>query len=221
MISMLSAGCGQSQRESGSVSNMPDSFHFMDIGANTVIDSSMRNQLIKALGSEAVDRKSTIYLDLKYKGFLKKTYPDLAELDQKLNINDMVRKEYPATKLTFRYTKETGSLFDFVELIYDNNSGCPLLIKMAVKKEIPSLINTIKEKYGPPQKIPIEDGRGFSLSWRKKSDVFVIARFPGLYKTEPPEYLMMIVYQNRLEHLLSQQAAAEKQPKDQSADHFF
>ena len=218
LIWIASIGCGKPDRDPAAVSRMPDSFHFMDIGVNTVIDSDVQDRLIKALGSDAIDQKSTIYLDLKYKGFLKAYYPNLAALNKKLNVSDVMRKEYPATKLTFRNTGQTGSLFNYVELTYANDSGCPLLIKMAAKKEISSLINTIKEKYGSPKKIPIEEGRGFSLSWQKEADVFVIARFPGSY--DRPEYHMMIVYVNRLMQLMTQEAA-EKQRKGEGAEKVF
>jgi len=219
LVWIASIGCGKSDRDPDAVSRIPDSFHFMDIGVNTVIDSNVRDRLIKALGSNAIDPKSIIDLDLKYKGFVKAYYPNLAALNQKLNINDMVRKEYPATKLTFRNTKQTGSLFNYVELTYANDSGCPLLIKMVAFKEIPDLIDTIKEKYGSPQKIPIEDGLGFSLSWQKGADALVIASFPGNYNR--PEYHMMIVYANRLMQLMTQEAEAEKQRKGQGAEKVF
>ncbi len=212
-------GCDKQDRNPAVVSRMPDSFHFMDIGVNTIIDSDVRNRLVNTFGSDAIDRKSTIDLDLKYKGFLKAYYPDLAVLNQKLNVNDMVRKEYPATRLTFRNTGQTGSLFNLVELIYANDSGCPLLIKMAAKKEISDLIDTIKKKYGPPAEIPIEEGRGFSLSWKKQGDAFVIARFPGNYNQ--PEYHLMIVYANRLVQLMTQEAEAEKQRKGKGAEKVF
>lgn len=210
-------GCDKQDRDPTAVSRMPDSFHFMDIGVNTVINSDVRDQLVKALGSDAIDRKSTIDLDLKYKGFLKAYYPDLAVLNQKLNVNDVVRKEYPATRLTFRNTRHTGSLFAYVEITYANDSGCPLLIKMVAKKEIPDLIDTIKQKYGPPAEIPIEEGRGFSLSWQKEGDAFIIARLPGNF--EKPEYHMMIVYANRLMQLMTQEA--EKQQKGKGAEKVF
>jgi len=219
LVWIISIGCGKSEHDPVAVPKMPDSFHFMDIGVNTVIDAEIRDRLIKALDSYATDQKTIIDLDLKYKGFLKAYYPNLSVLNQKLNVNDMVRKEYPATKLTFRHTRQTGSLFNYVELIYANDSGCPLLIKMVAVKEIPDLIDTIKEKYGAPHEIPIEQGSGFSLSWQRGTDAFIIARFPGNYNQ--PEYHMMIVYANRLMQLINREAEAEKQRKDKRAEKIF
>lgn len=190
----------------------------MDIGANTVMDSEVRDRLRAALGSDAIDRSSTIDLELKYTGFLKTYYPDLAKLNQRLNINDVVRKEYPATKLTFRNTRQRNTVFDYVEFIYGHASGCPLLIKMIAKREIPELIETVKAKYGPPQKIPISEGKSWSLSWRKNRDVFVIARIIGRY--DQPEYHMLIVYANRLEQLLAR-SGNEEQQRGKAADKIF
>ena len=209
MFGLAFWGCGKQENEPVQVSRVPESFQFMNIGANTIIDSEVRNRLTADLGSDAIDRNSTIDMELKYNGFLKAYYPDLAKLNQHLNVNDVVRKEYPATKLAFRNTQQRSTLFDYVELIFDHTSGCPLLIKMIAKKEISELIETIKDKYGPPKKIAISDGKSWSLSWRKNNDVFVIARIIGRYNQ--PECHMMIVYTNRLEQLLARSGNEEQQ----------
>jgi len=202
-------GCGKQENEPVQVSRVPESFQFMNIGANTIIDSEVRNRLRANLGSDAGDRNSTIDMELKYDGFLKAYYPDLANLNQRLNVNDVVRKEYPATKLAFRNTQRRSALFDYVELIFDHTSGCPLLIKMIAKKEISELIEAIKDKYGPPKRIALLDGKSWSLSWRKNNDVFVIARIIG--RNNQAQYHMMIVYTNRLEQLLARSGNEEQQ----------
>ena len=209
MVWLAFCGCGNQGNETADVSSVPESFQFMDIGANTVMDSKVRDRLRAALGSDAINGRSTIDLELKYKGFLETYYPDLTKSNQRLNLSDVVRKEYPATKLTFRNTREHNTVFDYVEFIYAHASGCPLLIKMNTKKEIPELIDTVKDKYGPPEKIPISEGKSWSLSWRKNEDVFVIARIMGRY--DRPEYHMLIVYTNRLERLLARSGNGEPQ----------
>ncbi len=207
MVWLLFCGCGNQENEIAHVSSVPESFQFMDIGANTVMDSGVRDRLRAALGSYATNHSSTIDLEFKYKGFLKTYYPDLARLNQRLNVNDVVRKEYPATKLTFRNTRKHNTVFDYVEFIYGHATGCPLLIKMNTKKEISDLIETVKDKYGPPEKIPISEGNSWSLSWRKNKDVFVIARMMGRH--DRPEYHLLIVYANRLEQLLARSGNGE------------
>ena len=218
MVWLAFCGCGNQGNETADVSSVPESFQFMDIGANTVMDSKVRDRLRAALGSDAINRSSTIDLELKYKGFLETYYPDLAKLNQRLNLSDVVRKEYPATKLTFRNTRQRNTVFDYVEFIYSHASGCPLLVKMIAKREIPELIETVKDKYGPPQKIPISEGKSWSLSWRKNKDVFVIARIIGRYGQ--PEHHMLIVYTNRLEQLLARHRN-EEQPRGKPADSIF
>lgn len=212
------SGCGNQENEAADVSSVPESFQFMDIGANTVMDSKVLKRLTAALGSYAINRRSTIDLELRYKGFLKTYYPDLAKLNQRLNVHDIVRKEYPANNLTFRNTRHLNTVFDYVEFIYGHASGCPLLIKMIVKKEIPELIEDVKNRYGPPREIPISEGNSWSLSWRKNRDMFVIARIIGL--SGRPEYHMMIVYTNRLEQLLAR-SANEEQGRGRPADEIF
>jgi len=218
VVSLAFCGCENKETAPANPSKVPESFHFMDIGANTVMDHNVRDRLRATLGSDAVDRRSTIDLELKYSGFLKTYYPDLAKLNQRLNINDIVRKQYPATRLTFRNTRQRNAIFDYVEFIYDHASGCPVLVKMIAKKEIPELIETVKDKYGPPEQIPISEGKSWSLSWRKNKDMFVIARIIGRY--DEPEYHMLIVYTNRLEQLLAR-SRNEDQRNGKPADKIF
>ena len=218
LIGFVLCGCGREESGPSQASRVPESFQFMDIGANTVIDSGVRERLRQVLGSDAVDRSATIDLELKYKGFLREYYPELAEWNRRLNVNDVVRREYPATKLTFRNTRAQKTVFDYVELIYDHGSGCPLLIKMIVKEEIPELIKSVKETYGPPQEIPLSGGKSWSLSWRKNKDWFVIARILGRY--DLPEHHMMIVYTHRLEQVLARSGNGEG-PRKKPGDDLF
>jgi len=218
MVWLAFCGCGKQENGPVHIPDVPESFQFMNIGANTVMDSEVRDRLKAVLGSDAIDRNSTINLELKNTEFLKTYYPDLATLNRRLNINDVVRKEYPATKLTFRNTRQRNTVFDYVEFVYEHASGCPLLVKMIAKNEIPELIETVKDKYGPPQKIPISEGKSWSLSWHKDKDVFVIARMIGRY--DEPEYHMLIVFTNRLEQLLAR-SENEDQEKGKSADEIF
>ena len=211
-------GCGDEGKRKPQVSSVPESFEFMGIGANTVIDGDVRDRLKDALGSAAVNPRTSIDLTMKYDGFLNSYYPDLAKLNQRLNVNDVVLKEYPATKLTFRNTKE-GSVFTYVELIYGHHSGSPLLIKMiAPKEDIPQLIKRLKEKYGAPEKISTSKGQSWSLSWHKNNDVFVIARL--LSRDDQPEYFMMIVYTNRLKQLMARSVEEKQQGAKQAGDIF-
>lgn len=215
----LLSGCDK-RPDSSSKDLLPESFHFMEIGVNTVVDRAVLSQLNQALGAESVDRHTPITLEIKYKGFLKAYYPELAALDQQLTVNDVVRKEYPATKLTFRYTQQRQSIFDYVELIHLNDSGHPLVIKMFAKKEIPDLIQGLTDKFGPPQSITLAEGEGTSMSWRQNQDVFMITRFSGRFGK--PEYHLMIVFMNRLQQLLRQEAEKVRQRQGaQKADNFF
>jgi hypothetical protein len=90
---------------------------------------------------------------------------------------------------------------------------------MIAQKEIPEIIASVEDKYGPPQKIPVSEGKSWSLSWRKNRDFFVIARIMGRY--DQPEYHMLIVYTNRLEQLLSRSGNEEQQRGKKPADKIF
>lgn len=210
-------GCGN-RTDDASQERLPDSFHFMDIGVNTVVDRAVLSKLNQALGAEAVDRHTPISLEIKYKGFLKAYDPELAALDQQLNPNDIQRREYPATRLTFRYTQQKESLFDYVELIHLNASGFPLVIKMITKKEIPDLIQNLQEKFGPPQVVTLTDGTG--MTWRQNQDAFMITRIIGPLGN--PENHLMIVFTSRLRQLLLHESAkAGRRQGAQPTDNFF
>ncbi len=71
MFGLAFWGCEKQENEPVHVSRVPESFQFLNIGANTIIDSEVTNSLSAALGSEAIDRNSTIDMELKYNGFLK------------------------------------------------------------------------------------------------------------------------------------------------------
>jgi len=219
MFWALFCGCADEKKGPAQVPSVPESFEFMGIGANTVIDGETRDRLKASLGSAAVNPRSSIGLELKYDGFLKSYYPDLATLNQRLNVNDVMLKQYPATRLTFRNTQDGDTGFDYVELIYGHASGCPLLIKMIARKDaMPKLIKSVEDKYGPPEKIPTSDGRSWSLNWHKNGDVFVIAQLLG--RGDEPEYYMMIVYTNRLKQLLGR-SGENKQQGGKSDDQIF
>lgn len=218
VLCFIFAGCGSENDTAVQVLRVPESYQFMGIGANTVINSSVRDRLKADLGPYAVNRSSPIDLELRYRGFLKRYYPDLARLNQRLNVNDVVRKEYPATQLTFRNTRQKNTVFDYVELIYAHASDCPLLIKMTAKKDIPDLIKSVKEKYGRAEKTPISNGKSWSLSWRKKGDMLLIARMLGRY--DRSEYHMMIVYINRIEKLLARSKKG-RPSGEKSVDNIF
>ncbi len=218
LILGLTGGCDRRPQDAGDES-LPESFRFMEIGVNTVVDADVLSKLNRTLGSEAVDRSSPISLEIKYKGFLKRYYPELAALDQQLNLNDVVRKEYPVTKLTFRYPQQGQSIFDYVELIHMNRSGHPLVIKTVAKREIPDLIQEVTEKFGTPQQISLADGEGTSLIWRQHQDAFIITRFAGRYGK--PENYIMIVFTTRLRQLLQQEAEKSQQQKKQGGGSVF
>ncbi len=219
MFWTLFCGCADEKKVPVQGSPVPESFEFMGIGANTVIDGKVRDRLKASLGSAAVNPRSSIGLELKYDGFLKSYYPALARLNQRLNVNDVVLKEYPATRWTFRNTRDGNTGFDYVELIYGHASGCPLLIKMIAQEQaMPELIESIEDKYGPPEKISTSGGKSWSMSWRRNGDVFVIARLLG--RDDEPEYYMMIVYTNRLKQLLARSTPDRKQDAEKAGQIF-
>ena len=136
----------------------PRGFTFLDMHADTRLTDGLRSRLSDQLGSMAVEKQSVIDLELHHNGFLKTHFKRLDGLNRRLNYENgmKVRIEHDATKLIFRYSP----LFDYVALYFANNSGKPLMFRIRAKKDGTDIVDTVREKYGPPRKISWEDRPG-------------------------------------------------------------
>ncbi|MEJ2286530.1 MAG: hypothetical protein P8X85_23380, partial [Desulfobacterales bacterium] len=64
---------------------LPESFTFFDLGINSRFNEDVRQELDNKLGPDAIEQRSIMNLEINYKGFLKNYFPDLDELNRKLN----------------------------------------------------------------------------------------------------------------------------------------
>jgi hypothetical protein len=187
---------------------VPESFSLFDIGPNTLITNDVRDRLNDTLGSAGVNPNTTIDLEHKNSGFLKSYYPELDRLNRRINPENNVRKEYPATKLAFRNMKQKKALYNYVELIFLNKSSVPLMFQMTAEGNLDTLLDTLIQKYGSPRIIELQDGKGKTYSWERNGDRLIFTHFISIY--EQSEYYIMIVFVNRFHQLLEKQKQEEE-----------
>ncbi|MEJ2657091.1 MAG: hypothetical protein P8012_07825 [Desulfobacterales bacterium] len=78
----------------------PEGITFLSVGENTRLSSEIRDQLRDKLGPDSVENWNTLDLTLNRKGFLETFFPELHELNKKLNFPVGERIEHNTIKLS-------------------------------------------------------------------------------------------------------------------------
>lgn len=178
----------------------PEGFTFFNLDKNTELTKEIRDALENQLGSDAVEKWGTLDIDTNYKGFLKKYFPELDELNQKLNYPPRERVEHNIIKLMYRYAKRKNAPFDYVELIFSNRSKTPLLFRIKLKKEGAIIIDTLKDKYGEPKTFDWVENPGKSVYWKKDREVLIVSIVEDRFGD--PEFHIAIYFVGNIETLL-------------------
>jgi hypothetical protein len=145
---LLVSACGEKKESAKKqTTQVPsDSFTFFDLGKQSTLSKSVRNDLNQRLGRDAIEHRSIIDLDINFYGFLKRYFPSLYELNQNLNFPPGERIEHNTVKLMYRYTRKKDIPFDYVELVFSNFSQQPLLFRINFQKDEANIIQTLKTK---------------------------------------------------------------------------
>ncbi len=178
----------------------PKGFTFLNIGENTIISSDLRRQLRDTLGPDAIERWNTLDLNLNYKGFLEKYFPKLHELNQKLNSPIGERVEHDTIQLTYRYARKKNAPFDYVKLVFFNQTKKPLFFLIEAKSAGSEILDAITKKYGKGKTIRWDDKNGRSLSWKKNRSILILSISNDRYGQT--EYQTAIYYVPSLEELV-------------------
>ena len=188
--------------------NEPEGFTFLYIGENTRFSDEIRAQLRDKLGSDAIESWNTLDLTLNYRGFLKKYFPLLYELNEKLNSPVGERVEHNTIRLTYRYTRKKNVPFEYVELVFSNLTQKPLLFFIKIKKEGLDIIDTITKKYGKASTINWTNKGGKSLYWKKNRSVLILSISNDRHGH--PKYQTRIYYVPSLEELVNSEQEKTK-----------
>ena len=206
--------CSDSQEPDDSTAPaavVPESFTFFDLGINSRLNKKVRQELGNKLGRDAIEHRSIMDLEINYTGFLKQYFPDLNELNQRLNFPPGERIEHNTVKLMYRYAAKKNVPFDYVELVFSNYTQAPILIKINFREDDAGIINTLESKYGQPQVVSWKEENGQSMYWIKNSDFLIVSRVPDQFGN--PRYQIAIYFVKNLEQLI----AAEKKDNQEKS----
>ncbi len=207
LVTMLVVGCGgegMDQSDPDQQIDVPETFTFFGLGAGTRLTKAVREGLVSNIGSEAVEKRGTIDLSVQPVGLLEKRFKRLYTLNRGLNSDLGARVEHDITRLTYRYPRQKDTVFKFIQLIVSNVSARPLYFRIILKKEGSATVDTLREKYGPPEVIDDDPAEAIVLYWEKHNDTLIVSEARDRFGD--PEYHLMFYFVNNLDQLL----AAEK-----------
>jgi hypothetical protein len=214
---MIVFSCGEKKEaaKKQTAQTPSDSFTFFDLGKQSKLSKSVRNDLNQKLGRDAIERRSIIDLDINFYGFLKKYFPSLYELNQNLNFPPGERIEHNTVKLMYRYTRKKNLPFDYVELVFSNFSQHPLLFRINFQKDEANIIQTLNTKYGQPQHIDWKDRNGESMYWEKNDDLLIVSLVPDQFGN--PEYQIRIYFVENIKALIAAERAEKEKTESERA----
>ena len=215
LLIVLIQSIGDEEQEESLTKTDSHGFTFFDLGPDSVLTDEIRDKLEDRLGSDAIETQTMIDLTINDSGFMQRFFPEIHKLNQDLNDPPGERVEHDTTKLMYRYISTKKVPFDYVELLFSNNSGLPLLIRIFSNKDISKIIETIESKYGQGRRITWNDNQHQSMYWKRDKDVFVFSVIPDRYGN--PEYHITICYTANLEALLAEEKTRmQKQAKERN-----
>ena len=192
-----------------------ESFTFFELGKSSRFSDSVRKNLNRQLGNDAIARRSLLDLEINYNGFLQEHFPTLYALNIQLNPPTRARVDHNILKLMYRYARKKNLPFDYVELIFSNYSQLPLLFKIDFKVDEANVVQTLKTKYGEPRLIDWKDRNGQSMYWQKNKDVFIVSLVPDQFGN--PEYQIRIFFVENIQALLKQEMTDKEKQEQRRA----
>jgi len=210
----LFVSCSDSQEPTGKKPQSPgqESFSFFDLSNRTQFSERVREDLSSKLGRDAIERRNILDLDINYKGFIKKYFPELDALNQKLNFPPRERVDHNTVKLMYRYAQKKNVPFEYVELVFSEYTGTPVLFKINFKVDESAIVDTLREKYGKPEVITWSEENGESMFWKKNGDFLIVSLVPNQFGKH--DYQIVIYYTKNLEQLIETERK-EKEAKAQ------
>ena len=200
----VSLGACSDDPESTSTSAPPASsegFTFFDMTAETRLSPSLRDDLKKRLGSEAISKRSTLDLQIPSEFFLKEQFPRVHSLNRRLNYSPRERIEHDITRLMYRYPSKNQLPFSFVELIFSNETGTPLVFHASAEQEGATVLQTLQDKYGKPEVAEWDEGRQKAHYWRNPGELMVVYALRNRFGNR--EYQVQLLFFDAIEALVS------------------
>jgi hypothetical protein len=203
---MLAAACGRSDTSVESFGGAEGGgFLFMGVGEETLISPALRKHLGDRLGEGAVEPSAPVDLAVRAPDLLARHLPQVEALQRQLNAARGVRREHDTTRLTYRYPRRQGLPFSYAELIFDNRTRKPLLIRIRASGESQGILATLEEKHGPSRRL---DDQGPARLWEHGGNLLLVAPLPNRQGKDEIEILIYFV--NGLEALAAAEAQARQ-----------
>lgn len=199
---------------SGLTDVFPESFAFFDVDTNSRLTDELRRKLRKVLGSDAISYRTTIDMEIHYKGFLEEEFEPFYQLNRNLNPQSGERKEHNTIQLTYRYPPVTSNFFKHVKILFSRYNYRPILIEIISKKEGEYLLDNLIEKYGTPEEIKPKKEKGSVFLWKQSNDFLIVSLKNDRHGV--PSYHIKIYYMNNLNAMIHR----EKQEKKEQQRHF-
>lgn len=209
--------CSDNQ-ESADKSSLPtdtESFTFFDLGKTIKLTKGVRSDLNNKLGRDAIERRNILDLEINYRGFLKRYFPELDALNQKLNSPVGERVEHNTVKLMYRYAQKKNVPFNIVELVFSDYTKTPVLFKINFKVDEANTVATLQEKYGLPQVIDWKEDNGKSMFWKKNGDLLIASRIPDRFGNI--DHQIVIYYIDNLKQLSDTERKEKEEQEQQRA----
>ncbi len=202
----------------------PKGFTFLDVGRTTVINGKIKRELEAKLGHSVLERWRTIDLEINYKGFIERHFPDLHRLHRKLKTDVVLETEDNPVRLTYRHTRKKETPFEYVELVYSGHTRKPLMFRIKLKQNRTSVVDVLREKHGTPEETDWDEKvaygkKGRSLHWLNDKDMLIVSLFPDRYGIS--EHHIAIYYIGNMEEALRIKQDRERRKKDEAVKDAF
>jgi len=214
-ILLMTFACGEQQKSAPAkkTGQSAGTFTFFDVNSQSRFSKSLRRDLKKILGDDAIESRNVIDLEAIYKGFLKNYFPDVDAINRQLNSPLGERIDHNTVKLMYRYARKKNVPFDYIEIVFSKYSDKPLLIKIRFKTDEADTVNNLELKYGPPKSIDLKTPKTKALFWRKDEDLLLVSMVPD--QIGIPRYRIAIYYTQNLKELIKTEELENKAKQQQ------
>jgi hypothetical protein len=197
---LLFFGCSDDSTGPSQPAPATDGFTFFELTSHSRFSSDLRSALEKKLGSDAISRRSPLDLQIAPDSILEDRFPRVQSLNRRLNDQPRERIEHNVTRLMYRYPSRKQLPFSFVELIFSNYTGKPLVFHTTAKQEGATVLQTLEEKYGEPQKGVWDGGEQKALFWRKPGELMIVYVLRDRFENR--EYQVQLLFLDAIEELV-------------------
>lgn len=205
-------GCTGEEKPAPHAANSIEGFAFFDVGVATLFSDGLRERLRDSLGADAIERRNIINLEVNWKGFLQNYFPDLHQLNLRLNSPPGERVEHDTVKLMYRYARNKDLPFNYVEMVFSNRSGRPLFIHLYARNDINDIFRTLEDKFGQPMKADLPPGNGRAMYWQDGNGLLLATVTPTRLGDEL--YRIVIYFSGNIEDFVATEEKERREKED-------